>query len=152
MLVTLYCDASFDSRTRTGGWGVWLRSDEGRIIKAGPCPPYLRFSYEAELSAIFAGLWLACNTWEKTEAVLVRSDAQDALRIIVGRQNAKHRAAKRLFFKIKDLCRDKNVKIIPRWVKGHQAGSNTDAWLNRRVDELAYGQMSLLRAQAKEPT
>lgn len=140
MLVTLYCDASWStSHGGTGGWGVWLRSDQGRIIRRGPCPDYCKHVFEAELAAIFAGLHLAVTYWPDTKTIVVRSDCRHAVNIVTGQQvpKEKHRAARRLRNKITKLRKRHKVRIIGKWVKGHQPGDKVDAYLNRRVDQLA---------------
>jgi len=139
MLTTLYCDASWATHKQLGGWAVWLRSDEGRIIENGPTPGYCTLSYEAELAAIFAGVHLATTRWPGTEAILVRSDCQQALDLISEKRppKDKHPGACRLVSKILEARNVANVRLIPRWVKGHQSGGKVDAWLNRRVDILS---------------
>lgn len=151
MRVTLYCDASFDHTVRIGGWGVWLRSDAGRVVRGGPAPDYCARSYEAELAAIYAGAWLAVRTWPQTRLVLVRSDCDQALRIMDGRSapRSDHAAALRLHARLKKLRREHGVRLRARWVKGHQRGNETDAWLNRRVDEIARDNMRRARAAAR---
>lgn len=137
MLVTLYCDASFCPKTYSGGWAAWLRSERGRIIRSGPTPDYCRHAYEAEIAAIYAGLYLVTRSWPEAEAVLVRSDCTAALHLMQRRREASHRGARRLATKIEGLRIAHGIKLVPRWVKGHRGGEQTDAYLNRRVDEMA---------------
>lgn len=152
MLVTLYCDASFCSRTKTGGWAVWLRSDAGRIVRGGACPEYVAHAYEAELAAIFAGVHLALTQWPQTTAVLVRSDCRAALDIMRQQQRVKHPGARTLAGKIQALRTKKRTRLIPRWVKGHQHGEAVDAWLNRKVDALARDHMQRTRRAKQAST
>lgn len=117
----------------------------GRIVRSGPCPDWragtggrrCQRSYEAELAAIFAGIHLATTHWPQTSVIIVRSDCQQALDIITRRiiPKQRHAGARRLRDKIAELRRQ--VRLVPKWVKGHQSGNRTDAWLNRKVDELA---------------
>jgi ribonuclease HI len=139
MLSTLYCDASWSHHRQRGGWAVWLRSNDGRIIEHGRVPDYCTLSYEAELAAIFAGVHLATKKWPTTEAVLIRSDCRQALDLIGEKRppKAKHPGACRLVSKILEVRDAAKVRLIPRWVKGHQDGQKVDAWLNRRVDLLS---------------
>lgn len=137
MLTTLYCDASFCPHQLVGGWAIWLRSNQGRIIEHGATPDYCDFSNEAELAAIYAGIYRGLTRWPQTTAILVRSDCRDALNLMENRHEAPTQSGRRLAKKIHDLQAQRGVRLIPRWVKGHQRGTEVDAYLNNRVDELA---------------
>jgi ribonuclease HI len=147
MLTTLYCDASFCPHNLVGGWAIWLRSERGRIIEDGPVPDYCKESYEAELAAIYAGIYRTLNRWSNTTAILVRSDCETALNLMSNRYQGRHRGARRLATKIHGLQREAGVRLIPRWVKGHQRGTKTDAYLNNRVDEMARAVMQSERVR-----
>lgn len=137
MLTTLYCDASFCPETLAGGWAVWLKSNQGRIVRSGLMPSYVQNSNDAELAAIFAGVYLATQKWPSTEAILVRSDSQTALRWMRSAEGDRRDETQRLAAKIQELRAKHNFRIIDRWVKGHRRGTQTDVWLNNRVDEMA---------------
>lgn len=145
MLTTLYCDASFCPRDRVGGWAIWLRSEEGRHIESGPVPEYCNVSNEAELAAIYAGIYRAITLWGRTEAILVRSDCTAALHWMEQRYEAPTEGGRRLQLLIRRLHDNRMLSLIPRWVKGHQGGDQTEAWLNRRVDRMARKVMQLER-------
>jgi ribonuclease HI len=137
MLTTLYCDASWCPHLLVGGWAIWLRSERGRIVEDGVVPEYCSQSYEAELAAIYAGIYRTLSRWPNTTAILVRSDCETALHLMSNLYQGRHQGARRLATKIHGLQREVGVRLIPRWVKGHQRGTNTDAYLNNRVDEMA---------------
>lgn len=137
MLTTLYCDASFCPHDRVGGWAVWLRSDFGRHIESGVVPDYCDFSNEAEFAAIYAGIYRAVTKWPDTSAVLVRSDCTTALQWMEMRYQARSQGGQRLQEHVRKLKKDHDVRLIPRWVKGHRHGKDTDVYLNNRVDEMA---------------
>lgn len=145
MLTTLYCDASFCPHQLVGGWAIWLRSEYGRIVEDGPTPEYCRFSNIAELAAIYAGIYRAVTRWPDTRAILVRSDCKPALDLMEYRYASTHDGGRRLADKIQELRRQYDINLIPRWVKGHQRGSTTDAWLNNRVDEMSRAVMEAER-------
>jgi len=149
MLTTLYCDASFCPVTLAGGWAVWLRSNSGRIVESGKTPEYVVNSNDAELSAIFAGIYRAVTQWSETEAILVRSDCQSALAQMEDPSRAYQPETRKLATKIRKLREKHNVKLISRWVKGHQKVAKTDAWINNQVDRMAGEQM---REQRKKAT
>jgi ribonuclease HI len=136
--VTGYTDASFQRKTG-GAWAVWLRSDEGRIVRSGTCPPYVRDSQAAELAAIYASVYLATKTWPATRGVLICSDCQGALAAAeVTAALASDRAIRRLQQRLRDVIAAARVDLRLRWVKGHRPKSaDTRAWLNHQVDRLA---------------
>ncbi|MEI7891749.1 MAG: ribonuclease H family protein [Myxococcales bacterium] len=138
MLVTLYTDASY-SQSRGSGWAVWLRSNRGRIVRYGECPPYVSSSHDAELSAIFAGVYLARSSWPDATRILVCSDCKGALdQIAAHLTRARHSSTARLLTKIDKLVAGSGVTLDCRWVKGHQNPSNgVGAWLNVRCDALS---------------
>jgi len=148
VLTTLYCDASFCPDKKVGGWAIWLRSEHGRIVEDGPTPEYCQNSYEAELAAIYAGIYRTSRRWPMTAAILVRSDCQTALDLMENRYEARSGGGRRLATKIQELKARHDLRLIPRWVKGHQRGSKTDAWLNNKVDELARKVMEAERLKA----
>lgn len=134
--VTLYADASWGPRSGKGGWGVWATSDAGRIIRAGPCPPYCADSNDAELAAIFAGLHLVRTTWPDYRTVLVRSDSQDALNRLLKRPSPPRTPAMQpLALKI-DAMHDR-LEIVPFWVRGHQSTGTRHGYVNDKVDQLS---------------
>ena len=118
MLTTLYCDASFCPENLVGGWAVWLRSERGRHVESGATPDYCDYSNEAELAAIYAGIYRTVTRWPKTEAILVRSDCTTALRWMEGRSQVRSAGGQRLVKHIGKLKVEHNVRLIPRWVKG----------------------------------
>lgn len=137
MLTTLYCDASFCPEYFVGGWGVWLRSAHGRHVESGTTPAYCHRADEAEFAAIYAGVYRAVTRWPATSAVLVRSDCQTALHWMENRYQPNAGGGRRLLELITNLQEKHDVRLIPRWVKGHRSGDDTDVYLNRRVDEMA---------------
>jgi len=137
MLTTLYCDASFCPHELVGGWAIWLRSERGRHVENGATPDYCQNASEAELVAIYAGIYRALTRWPETTAILVRSDCTTALDWMMDRYYPKRKGGQRVAKKIRQLRYQRGVRLIPRWVKAHREGSETDVYLNRRVDELA---------------
>lgn len=151
MLTTLYCDASFCHQSKVGGWAVWLRSDQGRHVESGPMPDYCTSSNDAELAAIYAGIYRAATMWPQAEVVLVRSDSDTALNWMARRHEASSPGSRRLVAKIRDLEKQHRLRLVPRWVQSHQRGNTTDAYLNRRVDQMAYDEMCKERRRAPCP-
>lgn len=137
MLTTLYTDASFCPDTVDGGWSIWARSDRGRIIRSGVCPDYVRDSNDAELSAMFAGIYLIGEQWPDTKRILICSDSKTALRWVLDEERSRRTATARLQQRIRKVCIKHGFSITPRWVKGHSGANTTQAYLNRKCDEFA---------------
>ena len=139
MRVTCYTDASWSERDG-GAWAVWIRSDAGRIVRQGLCPPWVRDSTLAELSAIYAALYLSVRAWGgAVREVLVVSDSRDALRFAAeDTPPARGQRARALQRKIRELAEAHGVVLLGRWVKAHQRGTaDTAAYLNNECDRLA---------------
>lgn len=137
MWVTCYTDASF--RRGSGRWAVWIRSDRGRIVKAGACPDYVNEPGSAELAAIYAAIYLAIAAWgDDVSVVLIRSDCLNAQDWLEGRARARRKDARRLIALTKALLRKHDVELRCRWVRGHQPRErSTEAYLNDACDRLA---------------
>ena len=138
MWVTIYTDAGYRPMgDQRGGWAVWIRSELGRIVKAGPCPDYICGSLEAEVCAIYCGLHLATKAWPEATAFLVRTDCQGACFDPRSRRYAEDDNAA-----LARLCRLMSETLGRRilrhkWVKGHQKNNSMQAYLNRQCDLLA---------------
>lgn len=139
--VTCYTDASFSHSG--AGWAVWGRCVEGRLVRRGACPGYVKSSLEAELAAVFAGIFLSCQTWgARVRGVVVRTDCQPAIHLLTTdgvrpRTQKRWPGAMRLRAKILGLVKERGIGLDLRWVMGHQASNSVQAYLNRACDELA---------------
>lgn len=136
--VTCYADASLSGRD--AAWAVWLRCDEGRLVRSGPCPRYVRDSNAAELAAIFAGVHLTMARWgERVRGISVRSDSRVAIELAAsGAPPSRDRGCRRLQTKLRELVEQRGIDLDARWVRGHQPLANgTVAFLNGRCDALA---------------
>ncbi len=138
MWVTCYTDASY-SPMSGGAWGVWLRSNLGRLKRHGRCPDYVRNSIQAELAAIFAGVHLSLARWgAAVEGILIRSDSQGALVWLEpDRPPARDKALRKLQSKIHEAAGTHGVTLSGRWVKGHQKTGSLEAFLNNQCDKMA---------------
>lgn len=136
---TCYADASF-SKNGGGAWAVWLRSLEGRVVRRGPCPRYVKDSVSAELAALFAGVHLAVSRWgSRVRGVSLRSDCMGALDYAdPAAPLARNKAVRRLQQKLRELTAAHGLEVERRWVKGHQPRDrSTAAYLNGACDRLA---------------
>lgn len=151
--VTCYTDASF---SREGaGWGVWLRSNLGRLVRRGPCPAYVHSANEAEMAAIFAGLYLAHRTWgAAVRGIWIFTDSQAAIHVLTADPHGKRSTlgVARLRDKIRTFAEEHGIELDLRWVKGHQKTNTQRAYLNGQCDRMAGAARSLAEASPKPKT
>lgn len=138
--VTCYTDASLSKDQ--SAWAFWLRSRDGRIVRSGSCPAYIRNSNEAELAAIFAAVHVATRTWRgRIAGILVCSDCRFAVQILDGTLPVRKRygrVVQRLVDKTRAALQRHDVALRTRWVAGHRdPASGTPAFLNDACDRLA---------------
>jgi ribonuclease HI len=129
---TLYTDGS-----GLGGYGIYGVSDHGRIECGGRCE--YRDSVACELYAILEGIRTCLNQWgENIDRILVHSDSQQALKLT--KNSFRNKLSPRE--DLRELQKhfqalSKQVRVDIRWVPGHQTGNSTEAYLNRKVDQIA---------------
>lgn len=88
--VTCYSDASWDPRTKTGGWAYLIRSEYGWYKKSGRTPDWVTCASTAEMAAIIAGVYRALRVWPGLNGVGVRTDCQAAIHYLQYRPYGKH--------------------------------------------------------------
>jgi ribonuclease HI len=120
-------------RYEKAGWSVWLRSDRGRVVLKGECPPDIRDSTMAELYAAVQAVELAKQSWPETSAVLLNMDSTGAINKITGRVGDSG--------KLLPLLRrlhSHGLKIRCKHIRGHRpSGDSVRTYLNQQVDKLA---------------
>jgi len=138
-----YSDASFHPDTHEGGFGAWVRDDRQRVIVSGPTPPWATTSNLAELAALFAATYIGVTRLDADRAniMVVKTDCQAVAKWFGWgggqRLPKKHPDALRIIRDTWKLAEDHNLKLIVKWVKGHQGTGSTPGWLNDRVDKMA---------------
>lgn len=137
MWTTLYTDASFYPDSKQGGWAIWARSELGRMIRSGSCPQYVVDSNDAELCAMYAGIYLVGKHWPQTERILICSDSTTALSLLKYRERSSREVPARLQGLVQGVCSQHGFKLVPRWVKGHSSANTIQAYLNNKCDEFA---------------
>ena len=137
MWVTLYTDASYHPEKKLGGWAIWLKSAQGRIVRYGRCPKEINGAMSAEIYAAYVGIHMALRDWTDVEGILVNSDNQAVCR---GLWEWSKPTADPIFNRIqlKIQQRTKDIKIRTKHVKGHQYfQKDVRAYLNNRCDRLS---------------
>src|SRR5580658_666792 len=132
MWVTAYTDASV--RKEKAGWSVWLRSQRGRVVQKGECPPEIRDSNMAELYAAVKAVELAKEHWPETSAGLLNMDSTGVIDKITGTVGDSGKLLPLLRRLHSHGCR-----IRCKHIRGHRAasGESTRSYLNDQVDKLA---------------
>lgn len=150
-----YVDASYHHDTKRAGWGCWLRDAHTRILRNGPSPRWVSSANDAELTALFAGIWTAVSSLDTTQAniLVLKTDSQHAARLF-GWDGGTKKEPKRiqvldLIFRGFDLAERAGLKLIVKWVKGHQGTAYTQAYLNTQADRLAKEAMRTQRGRQR---
>lgn len=134
---TAYTDASFDSNTGEGSWGVYLRHSKApfKVERGGRCD--VRDSFAAEMHALVVAVALAQVAWPDLKGIGVKTDCKSLLH--VARWDSKpHRRPDiaRLQSQLQTLL-DQGPYLRVRWVKAHQTNRTVQGWVNNRVDRIA---------------
>lgn len=155
--LTVFADASWNQKTKCGGWGCWIKDQTAfpAVIRGGPLKGAQRSSNVCELKAIANALALAARTGMVKGRVMVQSDCIHALYVIRRATGAIDNPVKggekvavnlrkkwkrwpdeeQIVASIKlSLATAASVEV--RHVRGHKAG-NGRAWVNRECDRLA---------------
>lgn len=121
---TVNTDASFCPHTKAAGWAAWISIDGGiKIKKSGMFKERPRTSTEAELWAIFNGVWLAAQAG--VTSLLVQSDCKTAL-AHVGRDTMQTRQLHKSLPRV--------VSITTKHVKAHRDTDTARTWVNDWCD------------------
>ena len=153
--ITAYTDASI--RQGVAGWSAWMRDEAYRIVARGPCPSWVEHSTQAELCGVVAAIHLACEHFfldaEQIAAgrvvLVIKTDSQQTAHHF-GWQPAqptqctpkeptcpKGVKERVLLYRGLECAEVAGVKLVVKWVKGHQRNRTTQAHLNSKADRLA---------------
>lgn len=140
---TVITDASFDHRTRTGGWAAWIRIDgvPGPVRRSGILRELAADSSEAEMRASAIGIFIAAQ-FGATQ-ILVQTDCMTVVHAIKGKGSRV-----KAWHEMLAVLPYENLKLQARHVKGHTANPAARSWVNRWCDENAKAQMRLARDAA----
>lgn len=135
MRATVNTDASFCPRTKSAGWAVWISIDGGmKVKKSGMFKERPKNSTEAELWAIFNGIWLAAQCG--VTSILVQNDCKAALAHTM-RDTMQTRELH------KSLPRSVNIRT--KHVKAHTDTASPRTWVNDWCDAEAKKWMNYQR-------
>lgn len=132
---TINTDASFCPHTRAAGWAVWISIDGGiKIKKSGMFKDRPKTSTEAELWAIFNGVWLAAHAG--VTSMLVQGDCMAALAHVLRDTMQTRQLHKTL---------PRPVHIRTKHVKAHRDTDSARTWVNDWCDTEAKKWMNYQR-------
>jgi ribonuclease HI len=154
--VTIFADASFCHKSRSGGWGAWMiRHGEPSTTAGGELKGRVKSSFLAETMAIANALHFGvARTYVRPgETVMIQSDCKAALDCILKTVPSSYSApapggvdldaVKRVRAElvppldlIAKMAAENRIVLALRHVKGHQDGDGR-AWVNREVDRIA---------------
>jgi ribonuclease HI len=144
VFMTGYSDASFKESGEGSGssWGIWVRDHKTRILRANVCPEWVVNSCQAEACGVWAAIHTALTHLDtKTGNILViKTDCQAVARFYGWEQSSSipnDSDTSRIVVRAYRMAQDYGVKLIVKWVKGHQSGNTLSGYLNHRVDRLA---------------
>lgn len=136
MWVTLYTDAAYSHDDGSAGWGIWARSELGRIVKHGKAPTWIDDVNAAEIYAIVTGVGLIVEAWPDVVGVQVNTDSSTALRAVAGKPT-NGKTIERCARMLEDLIEKYKIVLRGKHVRAHGRGKDVRTWLNNAVDRLA---------------
>lgn len=164
-IVTIFADASFDIRTKVGGWGAWIKADgHAAITVSAHFKDALADNTHAEVCALLNALHIARarGFLRQGEAAMVQSDSIAALTFILrfaagsldrpakdgqpasafpkrlARWTRKNEALYRpAIASLREIVALTGAIIVTRHVKGHEGQKTTRNAVNTIIDKAA---------------
>lgn len=168
-VLTLFTDASYCPSTGAGGWGAWMRfGPDARHIRrhSGQLKSDAQNSTGAELAAVVNGLVLVryvlrveaeeiaaadarrpSPRFGGSTIVALRTDSQEAVRILRGRGSCHHSYAAECAAAALEIVSEGKWDFRPEWVKGRRGTQDPRAAVNTWCDKAAGEHMRVLREQ-----
>lgn len=152
--LTIYTDASLCSRTKTGGWACWAKYKGATIEASGPFEEPLDSSMEAELKALYNGLWVALDRFkpDRTDVIVMVTDCKQAMEVITGVVEPTKRGRRKqpkvwtTFDDLNALIPDRGRFHVKK-VKAHSNHDGARSFINNKVDEAAKIEMRKKRQE-----
>ncbi len=141
MFVSIFADFSLDHKTMANGFGAYIKSDRGSFKYSGNLKVRTRNTTDGELFSCVNALYLALyhGVCQKGDTVLIQNDCKGAV------QKIKKGYSK----KLRQMCRENNLKVTAKHVKGHSGYDTKRTAANEICDDLAKNAM---RQQREELT
>lgn len=151
MLVTMFTDASWNSKLRRATWACWTKANNETHRYSGIIRGEVDNSAEGELAAIVNGLFVIHRRFAAPAGskIIIQSDSVEALTAI---ERASHPRgqAKLLATNVLTFAKKQDWQLDLRHVKGHQGTRNCRAAVNHWCDSECRRLMGeLIAAQAQ---
>jgi ribonuclease HI len=155
--LTIFTDAALCPRTGASGWGAWMKGGSPSVSFGGPIADLLKSSSEAEARAAanafavarkegilrpgMVVMWqsdsLTALRWLLADYPLARDrPAKDGVKCGTPKRRTATQAASPGASALAAICRELELRVLTRHVRGHQEGPNRQ-WVNRLCDEIA---------------
>ena len=155
MLITLFTDASYCSRTRIGAYAVWAKTDGRTLRHAGLLKQPAASSALAETMALVNGIHLAITGMRPPPAsrIIAQTDCLTAIEALAGRFRKPRTIAK--YAAIVDAYRRRvdatGIVVEFRHVGGHRGTITPRNAVNTWCDEECRRLMRAARLAAQSP-
>lgn len=137
-LVTVFTDASFDHKTKAGGYAVWIKASWGRLQHWGRLRMKADTSQVAEAAALVNGICLAARKMDMRpgDTIVAVSDCKNAIDMLRHGQGwSKQKRA--LVEMVRSETRARGINVVFRHVKAHTGGTDARSWVNDWCDKRA---------------
>ena len=143
--LSAYADASYAEHGEHPGasWGVWIRTNRHRVLRAGPCPRWVfgTGSTYAELCGVYTAIVTALDGLDdRANIMVVKTDCQGVRQWFGwgGRLRFPPESeALRMVLDAFERADAAGVRLVIKWVRGHAKKDTTQGYLNHRVDQMA---------------
>jgi ribonuclease HI len=129
--VTINTDASYSHLNKTGGYGIWIKSNYFIIKNSGKFKGEITDANEAEIKAVINAFEILSRNECKFDTVYVNCDNQVVRSIIRNKKVAKR-------FKVEGAMLLKYIqsykKVIAKDIKGHSSGKTPRDFVNNWCD------------------
>ena len=132
-------DASYCDRTKSNGYGVWVKSDRGHFQCGGNIKGGVDNPQEAEAKAMANALWFAFyqGIAKEGDRLIIQTDCVNNIHAFKnGIKNKNHSALEPLEF-CKSLLKEKKCLYELRHVKAHDPSLGNRNYVNDICDKLA---------------
>lgn len=169
--LTIFADASYCVKTKSAGWGAWLKRTGHLSRTAGsPVRQKVLRSTGAEIIAIVNSIFAAraAGLLFNEDVVMVQSDCVQALGMVLahspGSSTRQHKDGsvvtpcrwksmtkedRAAIIVLNSIVSEMSLQLIVRHVAGHKSGDGRQ-WVNRTCDKIAKAHMRKARSKMGE--
>lgn len=152
MWITIIADASYCPDTGKAGYGFWIASQRGKMGGDGVLKGEVENNIAAEMMALLNALdaALKSNLVHKNDSVLMQTDCEPAIDAFKNLRQSTSSQEKRLVKWFKDFCKEHNLHVRLKHVKGHTDNEDARYVVNNICDRKARRNMRRARDEHKD--